>query len=63
MSGSQDRLQGNKIINFGCRLNAYEAEVMRDQAHDAGLQDAVIINTCAVTSARRGGNSPMPPSW
>ncbi|MBT3370191.1 MAG: tRNA (N(6)-L-threonylcarbamoyladenosine(37)-C(2))-methylthiotransferase MtaB [Rhodospirillaceae bacterium] len=50
MSGSQDRLQGNKIINFGCRLNAYEAEVMRDQAHDAGLQDAVIINTCAVTS-------------
>ncbi len=50
MSGGQDSLQGNRIINFGCRLNAYEAEVMRDQAHDAGLRDAVIINTCAVTS-------------
>ena len=40
----------NRIINFGCRLNAYEAEVMREAAWDAGLRDAVIINTCAVTA-------------
>ena len=39
-----------EVINFGCRLNAYEAEVMREQATKAGLRDAVIINTCAVTS-------------
>ena len=38
-----------EVINFGCRLNAYEAQVMRDQAQKAGLRDAVIINTCAVT--------------
>ncbi|MDP6873472.1 MAG: tRNA (N(6)-L-threonylcarbamoyladenosine(37)-C(2))-methylthiotransferase MtaB [Alphaproteobacteria bacterium] len=40
----------NRVINFGCRLNAYEAEVMREAAWDAGLRDAVIVNTCAVTS-------------
>nr|MCS5606127.1 tRNA (N(6)-L-threonylcarbamoyladenosine(37)-C(2))-methylthiotransferase MtaB [Alphaproteobacteria bacterium] len=38
------------VINLGCRLNAYEAQVMRDQAQAAGLRDAVIINTCAVTN-------------
>jgi threonylcarbamoyladenosine tRNA methylthiotransferase MtaB len=39
-----------EIITFGCRLNAYEFEVMRRHAEEAGLQDAVIVNTCAVTS-------------
>ena len=39
-----------EIITFGCRLNAYEFEVMREQAHAAGLSSAVIINTCAVTA-------------
>jgi threonylcarbamoyladenosine tRNA methylthiotransferase MtaB len=39
-----------EIITFGCRLNAYETEVMREHAHAAGLSDAVIVNTCAVTS-------------
>jgi threonylcarbamoyladenosine tRNA methylthiotransferase MtaB len=38
------------IITFGCRLNAYESEVMREQASAAGLSDAVIVNTCAVTA-------------
>ena len=38
------------IITFGCRLNAYESEVMRAQADAAGLSDAVIVNTCAVTA-------------
>ncbi len=37
------------IITLGCRLNAYESEVMRKNASDAGLSDAVIVNTCAVT--------------
>jgi len=37
------------IITLGCRLNAYESEVMRKNASEAGLSDAVIVNTCAVT--------------
>jgi len=38
------------VITLGCRLNAYESEVMRHHARAAGLDDAVIVNTCAVTS-------------
>ena len=37
------------IVNFGCRLNAYESDVIRNKAHAAGAQNAVILNTCAVT--------------
>ncbi|MEB3702870.1 Threonylcarbamoyladenosine tRNA methylthiotransferase MtaB [Candidatus Bealeia paramacronuclearis] len=40
----------NEIITFGCRLNSYESEVMREQALKVGLENAVIINTCAVTT-------------
>ncbi len=36
--------------NHGCRLNAYETEAMKELAAQAGVQDAVIVNTCAVTS-------------
>ncbi len=39
-----------EIVTFGCRLNAYESEVMRGLAREAGLTDAVIFNTCAVTA-------------
>jgi threonylcarbamoyladenosine tRNA methylthiotransferase MtaB len=39
-----------EIITFGCRLNAFESEVIRRAAATAGLADAVIINTCAVTA-------------
>ncbi len=39
-----------EIITFGCRLNAYESEVMREHANAAGMSDAVIVNTCAVTA-------------
>jgi threonylcarbamoyladenosine tRNA methylthiotransferase MtaB len=38
------------ILTFGCRLNAYESEVMRGHAQAAGLLDAIIVNTCAVTA-------------
>ena len=38
------------IITLGCRLNAYESELMRQHASDAGLGEAVIVNTCAVTA-------------
>ncbi|MDP2699608.1 tRNA (N(6)-L-threonylcarbamoyladenosine(37)-C(2))-methylthiotransferase MtaB [Thalassospira sp.] len=39
-----------RVITFGCRLNTYESEVMRDHAKNAGIEDAIIINTCAVTT-------------
>lgn len=39
-----------EIVTFGCRLNAYESEVMMRHAEDAGLRDIVIFNTCAVTA-------------
>jgi threonylcarbamoyladenosine tRNA methylthiotransferase MtaB len=39
-----------EILTFGCRLNAYESEAIRARADEAGLQDAVIFNTCAVTA-------------
>ncbi len=38
------------VVTFGCRLNAYESEVMKSEAEAAGLKDAVLINTCAVTN-------------
>ena len=37
-------------ISFGCRLNTFETEVMRGLADKAGLQNAIVFNTCAVTS-------------
>jgi len=44
------------VVSFGCRLNAYESEVMRDHARAAGLSDTIIVNTCAVTKeAERQG--------
>lgn len=39
-----------ETLTFGCRLNAYEGEVMRAEAEKAGLDNAIIINTCAVTA-------------
>lgn len=36
--------------NHGCRLNAYETQAMQDLAGAAGLSDAVVVNTCAVTA-------------
>jgi len=39
-----------EIVTFGCRLNTYESEVMKSHARAAGLEDAIIVNTCAVTS-------------
>jgi threonylcarbamoyladenosine tRNA methylthiotransferase MtaB len=38
------------VVTFGCRLNTFESEVMRAHAREAGLEDAVIVHTCAVTA-------------
>ncbi len=42
-------MSGVEVITFGCRLNTYESEVMRAEAEKAGLNNAILINTCAVT--------------
>lgn len=39
-----------QVQTFGCRLNVYESEVMKTHAKDAGMEDAIIFNTCAVTA-------------
>ncbi len=39
-----------ETLTFGCRLNAYEGAVMKAEAEKAGLDNAIIVNTCAVTA-------------
>jgi threonylcarbamoyladenosine tRNA methylthiotransferase MtaB len=37
------------IITFGCRLNSYESEIIRDALTSGGLDNVIVFNTCAVT--------------
>src|SRR5260370_31492398 len=39
-----------EVVTFGCRLNAFESEVILREAESAGLSDTVVINSCAVTN-------------
>jgi threonylcarbamoyladenosine tRNA methylthiotransferase MtaB len=39
-----------ELVTFGCRLNTFESEVMRNHAEKARLSNAIIFNTCAVTA-------------
>ncbi|WP_407157522.1 tRNA (N(6)-L-threonylcarbamoyladenosine(37)-C(2))-methylthiotransferase MtaB [Bradyrhizobium sp. STM 3557] len=38
------------VVTFGCRLNAFESELIAREANAAGLSDAIVINSCAVTN-------------
>jgi threonylcarbamoyladenosine tRNA methylthiotransferase MtaB len=38
------------VVTFGCRLNTYESEAIRRVAGSAGVDDATVVNTCAVTA-------------
>jgi threonylcarbamoyladenosine tRNA methylthiotransferase MtaB len=38
------------VVTLGCRLNAYESEVIGRRAEAAGVADAIVVNTCAVTA-------------
>lgn len=42
--------KGTEIVTFGCRLNTYESEVMKDHAAEAGLEGVIVFNTCGVTN-------------
>jgi threonylcarbamoyladenosine tRNA methylthiotransferase MtaB len=39
-----------EVVTFGCRLNAFESEVIAREAEQAGLSDTIVINSCAVTN-------------
>ena len=39
-----------KFTTLGCRLNAYETEAMKELSQAVGLEDLVVVNTCAVTA-------------
>ncbi len=39
-----------RIISLGCRLNAFESELMRQHSSAGGVENVVIINTCTVTA-------------
>src|ERR1700752_793159 len=39
-----------ETVTFGCRLNAFESEVILREAERAGLYDTIVINSCAVTN-------------
>jgi threonylcarbamoyladenosine tRNA methylthiotransferase MtaB len=41
---------GVEVVTFGCRLNAFESEVIAREATSAGLADTIVINSCAVTN-------------
>src|SRR4029453_964725 len=38
------------VLTFGCRLNAFESEVIAREAERAGLSETVVLNSCAVTN-------------
>src|SRR6202051_1023517 len=38
------------VVTFGCRLNAFESEVIAREAERAGLTDIIVVNSCAVTN-------------
>jgi threonylcarbamoyladenosine tRNA methylthiotransferase MtaB len=39
-----------EVVTFGCRLNAFESEVIAREAERAGLSETIVINSCAVTN-------------
>ena len=42
--------KNNEIITFGCRLNIFESSVISEELDKSGEKDAIVFNSCAVTS-------------
>lgn len=40
----------NQVVTFGCRLNTYESEVIKDNLDKSGIDNSIVFNTCAVTN-------------
>src|SRR2546430_12676853 len=49
-SRQSPKAMGVEIVTFGCRLNAFESEVILREAEPRGLSDPIVINSCAVTN-------------
>lgn len=47
---NQRQAAGSRVVTIGCRLNTFESEIIRKNMTGTGLDDAIVINTCAVTS-------------
>ena len=45
----ENNIRNSKIINFGCRLNTYESEVIKSLVKNNNVKNTLIFNTCAVT--------------
>ena len=39
----------HEVVTFGCRLNSYESEVIRNNLKNSNLEDVIVFNTCSVT--------------
>ena len=39
-----------QVLTFGCRINTYESEIIRNLTRSSGIDDILVINTCAVTA-------------
>jgi len=46
-----NNLANNSVVTFGCRLNIFESEIIRENLAASGLENVVIFNTCTVTKA------------
>ena len=40
----------NEVVTFGCRLNIYESEIIKNNLSLANLEQVIVFNTCAVTN-------------
>lgn len=38
-----------EVVTFGCRLNSYESEVIKDNLEKSDMEDVIVFNTCSVT--------------
>src|ERR1700722_16331608 len=46
----RSRKMSVEVVTFGCRLNAFESEVIAREVEHAGLTQTIVINSCAVTN-------------
>lgn len=50
MSQNQKNFIDNQVVTFGCRLNTYESQVIKDNLDKSGMDNSIVFNTCAVTN-------------
>ena len=50
MAESNLKQQTNQVITFGCRLNAFESELIKQAVEKSGQENLIVFNSCAVTS-------------